>query len=94
MFLAQSSNTIESQAPFYKNILEGIIRGEKDVNSESIDNAIKEAKEIANGNKTIFSIDNDSYYLVSTILLNYKAKLIELNKIEISTYQDVLKILK
>lgn len=94
MYLAQT-NTLETQAPFYANILQDIIDNKNMGNKESIDNAIKEAKKVILGEKNIYSIDNNHYFFITTLLLNYKDKLIEVNdnKINNQTYIDILNLL-
>ena len=96
MYLAQLS-TLQTQAPFYINVLQSIISGNerKDIRI-NIDNAIGEAINVAKGNKNIFLIDNNHYFFVTTLLSKYKEKLLLLNNdnIQPQTYSEILNILK
>lgn len=96
MYLAQLS-TLQTQAPFYINVLQTIINGnERQDIKANIDAAIGEAKSVANGSKNIFLIDNNHYFFVTTLLSRYKEKLLLLNDdaIQPQTYSEILNILK
>lgn len=96
MYLAQLS-TLQTQAPFYINILQNIINGKERPESRiNIDSAIIEAVGVAKGEKNIFSIDNNHYFFVTTLLAKYKEELLLLqaNNIQNHTYNDILKLLK
>lgn len=95
MYLAQIS-TSETQAPFYINILKNILVNNNIEDKKEIDFAIEEAKAIADGHKDIFSINNDYYFLVSTLLTRYKDKLrlLKSNNYNQSIYSDIIEILK
>ena len=71
MYLAQSSKTLQTQIPFYVNILENIIANNNPEEKKNIDIAIKEAMDIANNEKSIFSINNNYFFLISTLLTKY-----------------------
>jgi predicted nucleic-acid-binding Zn-ribbon protein len=95
MYLAQLS-TFQTQAPFYINVLENIIKGNNINESKvNIDFAISEAAEVAKGNKSIFKIDNNHYFLVTTLLSKYNEKLLKIEdrNIQAQTYSDILNIL-
>lgn len=95
MYLAQTS-TLQTQAPFYVNILQDIISNRNFQNKADIDIAINEAKEIAKGEKNIFAIDNDHYFLVTTLISKYKDNLLALeeNNFNNDIYNDILNLLK
>lgn len=96
MYLAQLS-TLQTQAPFYINVLQNIIVGKESVvTKENINTAICEAVDVAKGNKNVFSIDNNHYFFITTLLSKYKEKLLLLNNdnIQPQTYSDILNILK
>lgn len=95
MYLAQT-NTLQIQAPFYVNILEDIIADNENCDKSNIDIAIKEAIEIAKEEKDIFSINNNHYFIVTTLLSRYKDKLLSLKESSFSkkTYSEILDILK
>jgi hypothetical protein len=95
MYLAQLS-TFQTQAPFYINVLQNIIKGNEGNESKAnIDFAIVEAVNVAKGNKNIFTIDNNHYFFVTTLLSKYKEKLLQIENKEIQsqTYSDILNIL-
>ena len=93
MYLAKTNDS-QIQAPFYIGTLQHLVEG-KTENKEAIDAAIKEAKEIAMGNKTVFSISNKNYYFVTTLLTKYKNKLttLEISNISKMTYAEIIDIL-
>ncbi|CAD0001685.1 hypothetical protein [Flavobacterium salmonis] len=95
MYLAQTS-TLQTQAPFYVNILQDIISSKNLQNKADIDTAITEAREIAKGEKNIFAIDNNHYFLVTTLISKYKEKLLAFqdNSFENDTYNEILELLK
>lgn len=96
MYLAQLS-TFQTQAPFYINTLENILSGNVTPESKSnIDSAIYEAAEVAKGNKDVFTIDNDHYFLITTLLAKFKSKLLQIDKKELQkdVYSGILTILK
>jgi hypothetical protein len=95
MYLAKTNDT-QIQAPFYVGVLQRIIDGDVVENKSSIDSAIKEAKEIAIGNKTVFSINNNNYFLITTLLSKFKNELttLEVNNINMSTYTQIINILR
>lgn len=96
MYLAQL-NTFQSQAPFYINIFENILSGKIDKESkETIDYAILEAIDVAKGNKNVFSIDNNHYFLITTLLKKYKDSLLDIGDkdFENQTYSDIIELLK
>lgn len=97
MFLAKSSESYLNQAPFYINIFENIISGVQIEQKEYIDTAINDAKEIANESKSVLTIDNNHFFLITTLLTKYKERLVQLQKekdFEIQTYNEILEILK
>lgn len=95
MYLAKT-NILQTQAPFYINILEDIIAGAHNEERGNIDSAINEAIEIANNRKDIYTINNNHYFLVTTLLSAYKNKLVILHQDEFneSIYKEILSILK
>lgn len=95
MYLAKT-NTLQIHAPFYVNILEEIIADNENCNKSNIDTAIKEAIEIAKEEKDVFSINNNHYFIVTTLLSKYKDKLLNLTESSFSkkTYSEILDILK
>jgi len=95
MYLAQTS-TLQTQAPFYVNILQDIISNRNLQNKDDIDIAITEAKEIAKGEKNIFAIDNDHYFLVTTLISKYKDQLLALQETNFNNdiYNDILNLLR
>lgn len=95
MYLAQT-NTLQIQAPFYVNILEDIIADNENSDKSNIDIAIKEAIKIAHEEKDVFSINNNHYFIVTTLLSKYKDKLLSLqeNTFSKKTYSEILDILK
>lgn len=96
MYLAQLS-TLQTQAPFYISILENIVKGNAGQESrENIDSAILEAISVAKGDKNIFSIDNNHYFFITTLLAKYKESLLIItgHNFQNSTYSDIIKILK
>lgn len=96
MYLAQLS-TFQTQASFYINILENIIKGNQaSVNKENIDIAICEAVDVAKGHKNIFAIDNNHYFFITTLLSKYSTELktIEGKNIQPKIYTDILSILE
>lgn len=95
MYLAQT-NTFQTQAPFYVNILEDLISDNGNADSGNIDIAINEAIEIANDKKDVFSINNNNYFIVTTLLSKYKEKLLKLDKNSFNkdVYSEILEILK
>jgi len=96
MYLAQSISTSQTQAPFYIKMLENIIENQDFNERQNIDSAIKEAKDIANGDKEIFSISNKNYFFVTTLLTKYKDNLLGLrsNHFDNRTYSSILDILR
>ena len=96
MYLAQLSS-LQTQAPFYINSLESIIHGNNTPESkEKIDSAISEAIDIAKGQKNIYSVDNNHYFFIATLLANYRERLIQVEKDNFGMvlYVDILKIFK
>lgn len=95
MYLAQTS-TLQTQAPFYVNILQDIISSKNLQNKADIDTAITEASEIAKGEKSIFAIDNNHYFLVTTLISKYKEKLLAFKNDSFSNevYNEILELLK
>lgn len=95
MFLAQSSNALQAQIPFYVNILEDIISNNDTHEKESIDNAIFEAKDIALGAKEIFSVSNNHYFFITTLLTKYLDGLKSLTEdnFDNKIYREILEIL-
>lgn len=96
MYLAQLS-TFQTQAPFYINTLENIIAGNiEGEDKSSIDSAIFEAVQVAKGEKNVFSINNDHYFFITTLLTKYKENLIRLDNqnFQNNTYREILILLK
>jgi len=95
MYLAQT-NTLQTQAPFYVKILEDIIAGKDFSEKENVDIAINEAIEVAHEEKDVYTINNDHYFFVTTLLSKYKEKLMQLQagRFTHNTYDDILEILK
>ncbi|WP_456313831.1 hypothetical protein [Pseudomonas shirazensis] len=96
MYLAQLS-TFQTQAPFYINTLENIIAGDIDgENKNSIDSAIFEAVQVAKGDKNVFSINNDHYFFITTLLAKYSENLIKIENqnFQNNIYKEILIILK
>lgn len=95
MYLAKL-NAFQIQAPFYITILKHIIRGdESSENKEHIDFAIFQAVSVAKGTLNIFSIDNNYYFFVTTLLSNYNDELLSIEQnIQTKTYADILDILE
>lgn len=96
MYLAQLDSTSQTQAPYYIKILENILADHDFNERQDIDSAITEAKEIANGNKEVFSISNNHYFLVTTLLIKFKENLLVLkgNDFDKNTYSSILDILR
>ncbi|WP_423820211.1 hypothetical protein V5739_07185 [Salinimicrobium sp. TIG7-5_MAKvit] len=96
MYLAQTSNTIEIQAPFYVDLIENIISNGNEHEKNSIDSAIKQAKKVASDEMDVFAIDNKYYYFITTLLEKYNKELLTLDvdHINSKTYKDILNILK
>ena len=96
MYLAQLS-TLQTQAPFYINIIENIIIGNViDENKRNIDTAISEAIQVAKEEKNVFAIDNNHYFFVTTLLAKFKDSLLKIDNYNFSnqTYSDILSVLK
>lgn len=97
MYLAQSSDTSYTKIPFYIDIFEKIISGHDFKEKSDIDTAINQAKEIAEENKSIYTIDNNHFFLITTLLTKYKKELLQLNKdedIKPRIYTEIIEILK
>lgn len=96
MYLAQLS-TLQTQAPFYINIIENIIGGKViNDNKKNIDIAISEAIQVAKEEKNVFTIDNNHYFFVTTLLARFKVRLLEIEDHDFSnqTYTEILSILR
>jgi hypothetical protein len=95
MYLSQT-NTLDTQAPFYVNILEEIVANGTSSERQNIDNAIYEALEVSNGHKEIFAINNRHYFFVTTLLTKYKEQLskINMNNLTNTVYLDILNIMR
>lgn len=96
MYLAQLS-TLQTQAPFYINILENIVKDNAEQESrDSINSAISEAIQVAKGYKNIFSIDNNHYFFITTLLAKYKENLLKIEERDFqkTMYSDIIMILK
>lgn len=98
MYLAQSSDTNCSQAPFYITLLNEIIEHNDTDIKHDIDLAIDEARLVAKGTKKIFSVNNN-YYFIITLLTKFKDKLVEMDSKDheeypTETYQEILEILE
>lgn len=96
MYLAQLS-TLQTQAPFYINIIENIISGKGNVeNKTNIDSAISEAIEVAKEQKNIFSINNNHYFFITTLLSKFKEELLQIenNNYSNQIYSKILDTLK
>lgn len=95
MYLAKL-NSFQIQAPFYITILRHIINGnEAAENKEHIDFAIHQAVDVAKGTLNIFSIDNNYYFFVTTLLSNYNEELLTIDQnIHTKIYSDILDILE
>ncbi|TAI47636.1 hypothetical protein [Flagellimonas allohymeniacidonis] len=94
--MAKSTSYFQTQVPFYIKVLENLIDN-KDLDEKGgIDSAIFEAKEVAKGNKQVFSIGKEHYYFVTTLLTRYKDNLLDLegNSFDEETYSGILEILK
>jgi len=94
MYLAQLS-TFQSQVPFYITILENIVKGNNKGKSV-IDLAICEAIDVAKGSKNIFTIDNNHYFLITTLLSKYNEGLLKIDSknIKSENYSEILDVLK
>lgn len=96
MYLAQLS-AFQTQAPFYVDIIENIIKGDTSVESKSnIDSAIYDAIDVAKGDKNVFSINNDHYFLITTLLAKFKDQLLKIDKenLQSRNYSEILNVLK
>lgn len=96
MYLAQLS-TLQTQAPFYINIIENIISGNGSIeNKKNIDSAISEAVEVAKEYKNVFAIDNNHYFFITTLLAKFKDDLLQIENQNYSNqiYLRILDILK
>ena len=96
MYLSQLS-ILQTQAPFYINIIENIILGKVvDKDKLNIDSAIIEAIDVAKENKNFFTIDNNYYFLVSTLTAKLKNRLIEIDNYSFTNqfYYEILEALK
>ncbi|KRB54639.1 hypothetical protein [Flavobacterium sp. Root186] len=96
MYLAQLS-TLQTQAPFYINIIENIISGKSNVeNKNNIDSAISEAIEVAKEQKNVFSINNNHYFFITTLLSKFKEELLQIenNNYSNQIYSKILDTLK
>lgn len=97
MYLAQTTNSENIKSDFYIKILEDIVNDHDSSAKESVDKAIFEAINIATDTKDVFSINTNSYFLVTKLLQDLKEKLIELNKntsIPKEFYPEILQILR
>lgn len=95
MYLSQT-NTLNTQVPFYVNILEEIVANDASSERQNIDDAITEALEVSKGEREIFAINNRHYFFVTTLLTKYKEKLerLDIHNLSTSDYSDILNILK
>jgi hypothetical protein len=93
MYLA-ATTTSQTQIPFYISILKGFT-SDYSVGKDKFDSALLEAISVAKEEKSIFTINNDNYFLVSTLVSKNKDFLIKLDdkKIDSSVYQQIIKIL-
>lgn len=96
MYLAQLS-TFQIQAPFYINTIEKIVSGNiTPENKSNIDSAIFDAVDIANGVKNVFSINNEHYFLITTLLAKFQDQLLKIDKhnLQIKNYSEILNVLQ
>jgi len=97
MYLAQIVDNEEVKSNFYVDIFESVVSNPNSSRKALVDNAILDAVHIANGDKDIFSIDNSYYFLVTTLLQDFKDRLIELNSVQTipkEVYSQILTILR
>lgn len=97
MYLSQIFDNKDVESGFYIDIFENIVSQSDSHNKSLVDDAILDAVGVANGDKDIFSVDNSYYYLVTTLLQNFKGRLIELHSIKTvpkEVYSQILTILR
>ncbi len=95
MYLAQSSNISNTQSSFYVSILESIIDDSSTNYKKDIDIAIKEASEVAKGIRKVFSINKNHHFFITTLLIDYKEKLLSINDdFGTETYREILDVLR
>ncbi|WP_424492736.1 hypothetical protein [Salinimicrobium sp. GXAS 041] len=96
MYLAQTLNSQDLQAPLYITLLENLIDDTNLPAKENVDRAIVNAREVALNKKDIYSIDHKHYYFISTLLINYFEGLKRLNGNNFSSqiYSEILDALK
>ena len=96
MYLAQSSNSIQAQAPFYIKTLQNIIENIDTHEKEGIDTAITEAKQVAMGEKEIFTIDNNHYFFIITLLTHFsdELRILDNNNLKKQNYRAILELMK
>ena len=97
MYLSQIVDNEEVKSDFYIDIFESIVSNPESTGKGLVDSAILEAVGVANGKKDIFSVDNSYYFLVTTLLQDFKERLIELKSVKSipsEVYPQILTILR
>lgn len=97
MYLAQVVKSEEVKSDFYINIFENIVKNQDASFKLLVDEAILEAINVAKGNTDVYSINNNRYFLVTTLLQKFKERLTELNStqnIPNEVYPEILNLLR
>ncbi len=97
MYLAQVVKNEDVKSDFYIDIFKNIIDTHNASAKLLVDDAILEAIEVANGDRDIYSINNNRYFLVTTLLQKFRQRLTELNntqKVPDDVYLEILHLLK
>lgn len=97
MYLAQMVKNEGVKSDFYVNIFENIVNNHNQSSKNLVDEAILEAIKVANGDVDIYSINNNRYFLVTTLLQKFKQRLTELNNTEEipnEVYPEILHLLR
>ncbi|WP_124979099.1 hypothetical protein [Nonlabens xiamenensis] len=97
MYLAQVIKNDDVKSDFYINIFEDIVKNHDSSFKVLVDDAILEAINVAKGTADIYSINNNRYFLVTTLLERFKFRLTELNSsqnIPDEVYPEILNLLK
>lgn len=96
MYLAQTLNSQDLQAPLYITLLENLISDDTLPAKKNVDRAIADAREVALEEKDIYSIDHKHYYFITTLLMNYMDGLKKLRGDDFSSkiYSEILVALK
>jgi hypothetical protein len=97
MYLAQVVKNEDVKSDFYIDIFENIVNNHNLSSKLLVDDAILEAIKVANGSVDIYSISNNRYFLVTTLLQKFKQRLTELSnaqEVPNDVYSEILHLLK